>query len=277
MLQVSHLTILPGTKLHHPHNKTPTTTQHLFLPHRKVVAAVTAFSLWSTDLNNLESALRARVNLKNTKDYTDILKHASRLIKAELSLSLRLIRLRMPHFSKDKSGVQFDLRLRTLLNFIKAEDNKKQIVNEEHSTYFRDGYEAHECSHIDPSSDHLSELQQNICMSTDNIEEAVEHHRSVKALRTWKRRSLDLRKEYKSMNEVPGVIRKAPQDIRCKGKHASLVPETNTIIGSSSIISEHGFPVAVSQNSTPTSYHNGTSTHVVATCKYQKKVISDLY
>ncbi|GJY43286.1 hypothetical protein Tco_0431499 [Tanacetum coccineum] len=100
------------------------------------------------------------------------------LIKAKLPLSLSLIGVRMPHFSKDKSGVQFDPRQRTLLNFIKAEDNKKQIVNEEHSAYFRDGYEAHRCSHIDPSSDHLSVLQQNICMSTDNIEEAVEHHRS---------------------------------------------------------------------------------------------------
>nr|GEX50948.1 DNA polymerase kappa isoform X2 [Tanacetum cinerariifolium] len=110
--------------------------------------------------------------------YTDILKHASRLIKAELPLSLRLIGVRMPHFSKDKSGVQFDPRQRTLLNFIKAKDNKKQIVNEEHSAYFKDGYEAHGCSHIDPSSDHLSELQQNICMPTDNIKEAVEHHRS---------------------------------------------------------------------------------------------------
>nr|GEV01516.1 pentatricopeptide repeat-containing protein At1g09900 [Tanacetum cinerariifolium] len=58
------------------------------------------------------------------------------------------------------------------------EENNKQIVNEEHSAYFRDRYEAHGCSHIDPSSDHLSQLQQNICMLTDNIEEAVEHHRS---------------------------------------------------------------------------------------------------
>ncbi|GKD18867.1 hypothetical protein Tco_1208025, partial [Tanacetum coccineum] len=66
----------------------------------------------------------------------DILNHASRLLKAELPLSLRLIGVRMPHFSKDKSGVQFDPRQRTLLNFIKVEDNNKQIVNEEHSAFF---------------------------------------------------------------------------------------------------------------------------------------------
>nr|GEW10360.1 basic leucine zipper 61-like [Tanacetum cinerariifolium] len=169
------------------------------------------------DLNNLESTLRARAKLKSKKEY-----------KPRMCVMLQE---RMPHFSKDKNGVQFDPRQRTLFNFIKAKDNKKQIVNEEHSTYFRNGYKAHGCSHIDPSSDHLSELQQNICMSIDDIEEAIEHHRS----------------------EVPGVIRKAPQDIRCKGKYALPVPETNTIIGSSSIISEHDSPVAVSQNSTPTS------------------------
>ncbi|GKD59813.1 hypothetical protein Tco_1297322, partial [Tanacetum coccineum] len=57
----------------------------IFLPHRKVVAAVTAFSLCQffasengddgtakfrecvRDLNNLESALRARAKLKSTK------------------------------------------------------------------------------------------------------------------------------------------------------------------------------------------------------------------
>nr|GFB27185.1 hypothetical protein [Tanacetum cinerariifolium] len=44
--------------------------------------------------------------------------------------------------------------------------------------------------------------------------------------------------------EILGVIRKAPQDIMYKDKHASPVPETNTITGSSSTISEHGSPVA---------------------------------
>nr|GEU98950.1 reverse transcriptase domain-containing protein [Tanacetum cinerariifolium] len=140
---------------------TTTETYYLSLPHRKVVAAVTAFSLCSTrpTVAKLNVWLGLKLCCYEEKQCVwtasapnlklASFEHASRLIKLELPLSLRLI-----------------------------EDNKKQIVNKEHSAYFRDGYEAHECSHIDPSSDHLSELQQNICMSTINIKEAVEHHRS---------------------------------------------------------------------------------------------------
>ena len=82
----------------------------------------------------------------------------------------------MSHFSEDKNGAQSDPTQRTLLNFIKPGDSNKQIVNEEHSADFKDGYEAQGHSYIDPSSDHLSELDQHICMSSDNIEEEVEHH-----------------------------------------------------------------------------------------------------
>ncbi|GJY23803.1 DNA polymerase kappa isoform X1 [Tanacetum coccineum] len=101
----------------------------------------------------------------------DILKHASKLLKAELPVSLRLIGLRMSHFNEDKSGDQSDPTQRTLLNFLKLGDSNKQIVNEDHTAY-----EAHGHSYIDPSSDHLSEHDQHICMSSDNIDEAAEHH-----------------------------------------------------------------------------------------------------
>nr|GEZ69506.1 DNA polymerase kappa isoform X2 [Tanacetum cinerariifolium] len=79
--------------------------------------------------------------------------------------------LRMSHFSEDKNGDQSDPTQRTLLNFLKPGDSNKQIVNEEHTAY-----EAHGHSYIDPSIDHLSEHDQHICMSSDNIDEAVEHH-----------------------------------------------------------------------------------------------------
>ncbi|PWA79207.1 hypothetical protein CTI12_AA132120 [Artemisia annua] len=48
---------------------------------------------------------------------------------------------------------------------------------EKHSADSKDGYEAHGHSYIDPSSDHLSELDhQHIFMSSDNIEATVQHH-----------------------------------------------------------------------------------------------------
>ena len=82
----------------------------------------------------------------------------------------------MSHFSEDKNGAQSDHTKRTLLNFTKPGDSNKQIVNEEHSADSKDAYEAHGHSYIDPSSDHLLELDQHIFMSSDNIEESVQHH-----------------------------------------------------------------------------------------------------
>nr|GEX10169.1 hypothetical protein [Tanacetum cinerariifolium] len=138
---------------------------------------------------------------------------------------------------------------------INLEYNKKKIVNEKHSAYFREGYEAHGCSHIDPSSDHLSELQK------------IFPCRLIILRKQWS--ITDQIKQVAWLIEVPGVIRQAPQDIRCKGKHASPVPETNTIIGSR-LSSLRMAPLLHLW----LAYHNGTFTHVVATCKYQKKVIS---
>lgn len=48
----------------------------------------------------------------------DILKHASKLLKAELPTSLRLIGLRMSQFNEDKDGTPSDPTQKTLSNFI---------------------------------------------------------------------------------------------------------------------------------------------------------------
>lgn len=48
----------------------------------------------------------------------DILKHASKLLKAELPVSLRLIGLRMSQFSDDKNDVPSDPTQRTLSNYV---------------------------------------------------------------------------------------------------------------------------------------------------------------
>lgn len=81
----------------------------------------------------------------------------------------------MSHFSEDKGGTLSDPTQRTLLNFIKAGDSKREIVDEDHSD-LKNGYEAPCHAYADPSCDHLSELDQNICTSTDNNEEVLEDH-----------------------------------------------------------------------------------------------------
>ncbi|KAI3753030.1 hypothetical protein L2E82_25074 [Cichorium intybus] len=59
----------------------------------------------------------------------DILKHASKLLKAELPVSLRLIGLRMSHFNEEKSANVSDPTQRTILNFIKSGDFNKESVD----------------------------------------------------------------------------------------------------------------------------------------------------
>ncbi|KAJ9561034.1 hypothetical protein OSB04_006194 [Centaurea solstitialis] len=107
----------------------------------------------------------------------DILKHASKLLKAELPVSLRLIGLRMSHFDEDKGGgTPSDPLQRTLLNFIKQGDVNREIADGEHSDV-KDGYEEAHChAYTNSSHDHLSELNQNIFSSSDNNEKEAEHH-----------------------------------------------------------------------------------------------------
>ncbi|XP_055815975.1 DNA polymerase kappa isoform X2 [Solanum dulcamara] len=52
----------------------------------------------------------------------EILKHASKLLKAEFPVSLRLMGLRMSHFSEDKNGIPPDPTQKTLSNFILSRD-----------------------------------------------------------------------------------------------------------------------------------------------------------
>ncbi|KAK4401756.1 DNA polymerase kappa [Sesamum angolense] len=52
----------------------------------------------------------------------DIVKHATKLLKAELPASLRLMGLRMSHFNEGKKGVASDPKQRTLSNFIATKD-----------------------------------------------------------------------------------------------------------------------------------------------------------
>ncbi|XP_047250966.1 DNA polymerase kappa isoform X3 [Capsicum annuum] len=60
----------------------------------------------------------------------EILKHASKLLKAEFPVSLRLMGLRMSHFSEDKNGIPPDPRQRTLSNFILAGDASGEKTND---------------------------------------------------------------------------------------------------------------------------------------------------
>ncbi|KAF5759118.1 putative DNA-directed DNA polymerase [Helianthus annuus] len=108
-------------------------------------------------------ALTLQSSLRSSKD---ILKHASKLLKAELPVSLRLIGLRMSHFNEDKDGTLSDPTQRTLLNYIKPGDDNTNLVDDEHSDV-KDHSESHCYTYTNPSRDPLSELN-------DNNEQVVE-------------------------------------------------------------------------------------------------------
>lgn len=55
----------------------------------------------------------------------DILKHASKLLKAELPISIRLMGLRMSHFREDHDGILVDPAQKTLSSFFGPGDSRK--------------------------------------------------------------------------------------------------------------------------------------------------------
>ncbi|KAF3435559.1 hypothetical protein FNV43_RR22648 [Rhamnella rubrinervis] len=59
----------------------------------------------------------------------DILKHASKLLKAELPVSLRLIGLRVSHFNEDRKGAPLDSTQKTLINFIVSGDASRKVMD----------------------------------------------------------------------------------------------------------------------------------------------------
>ncbi|CAH1450463.1 unnamed protein product [Lactuca virosa] len=106
---------------------------------------------------SFEVRTRAMTLQSYIRSSKDILKHASKLLKAELPVSLRLIGLRMSHFNEDKGGSLSDPTQRTLLNFIKSGDDNRESVDKEHS-------DSDPCFEID---------DQNICSLNNDHEESV--------------------------------------------------------------------------------------------------------
>ncbi|KAM7479104.1 hypothetical protein LguiA_027317 [Lonicera macranthoides] len=125
----------------------------------------------------------------------DILKHASKLLKAELPISLRLIGLRMSHFNEDKDSSPSDPTQKTLSSFIisggtfgkslgdlsvssDASDNLSKINTDtdlsinSHATHCYDSR--------DPSdSIPISDRNHNKCTLKINSEEMEASHRTV--------------------------------------------------------------------------------------------------
>lgn len=117
----------------------------------------------------------------------DILKYASKLLKAELPISLRLMGLRLSHFNEDNIGAPSDPTQKTLNNFIvsgdlsrKNLDDPKSLgldINDQHLMNNMEGsfsIESHELQHYgirDPlDSNNLQDLNVHHCTYIDSVE-----------------------------------------------------------------------------------------------------------
>lgn len=125
----------------------------------------------------------------------DILKYASKLLKAELPISLRLMGLRLSHLNEDNIGSPSDPTQKTLNNFIvsgdlsrKNLDDPKSLgldINDQHLMNNMEGsfsIESHELQHYgirDPlDSNNLQDLNVHHCTYTDSVEAEKIHEPS---------------------------------------------------------------------------------------------------
>ncbi|KAJ8763532.1 hypothetical protein K2173_002415 [Erythroxylum novogranatense] len=82
---------------------------------------------------SFEVRTRAVTLQKYIHSKKDILKYASKLLTAELPVSLRLIGLRVSHFNEHEIGTPFDPKQTTLTNFILSRDVSRKILGDQAS------------------------------------------------------------------------------------------------------------------------------------------------
>eukprot|EP00257_Ricinus_communis_P020593 XP_015579857.1 DNA polymerase kappa isoform X2 [Ricinus communis] len=125
----------------------------------------------------------------------DILKYASKLLKAELPISLRLIGLRVSHFNEDKDRAPSDPTQKTLMNYVVSGDASKKNVGGQSSSdsdcsvqpfmddmetaFSTDSYEIHHSEIRDPLDCKIvQDLDNHHCTVSSNFE-AEELHKSL--------------------------------------------------------------------------------------------------
>ncbi|KAH6773137.1 DNA/RNA polymerases superfamily protein [Perilla frutescens var. frutescens] len=139
----------------------------------------------------------------------EILKHAKKLLKAELPVSLRLMGLRMSHFGEGREGIAADPKQKTLSNFLVAEDasgrglgahaqsestisddsltigRESSLCSDAHepsdSIPFVDTYQIPDYEHADTRHFHnKAETQDSFGLQIDNLNKNVSDHDTVR-------------------------------------------------------------------------------------------------
>nr|XP_011457873.1 PREDICTED: DNA polymerase kappa isoform X2 [Fragaria vesca subsp. vesca] len=170
-----------------------------------------------------EVRTRAVTSQKYICSTEDILKHASKLLKAELPVSIRLIGLRVSHFEEDK-GASSDPTQKTLTDYLLSGDASRKTMGDqisldsdsidhrsmhvEESCLFKETHETYPCDHGDPldgnDCSHVDDLK---CTLSGTSEEKEKLDESTSNLSSDKMNSNDIRTEGNVQNGVSLLLR----------------------------------------------------------------------
>ncbi|CAB4321012.1 unnamed protein product [Prunus armeniaca] len=171
---------------------------------------------------SFEVRTRAVTSQKNICSTEDIMKHASKLLKAELPVSLRLIGLRLSHFDEEKVGAPSDPTQKTLTDYMLSGDALRKNMGDQSSldldstdhcmmhgeeTYLsKDGHQTSSCDYRDPlDENHLSNLDDSKSTS-GNFEEKEEIYESTSNANAEKMNANDSQNEDNVQDVVPPLL-----------------------------------------------------------------------
>lgn len=153
----------------------------------------------------------------------DILRHASKLLKAELPISLRLIGLRVSHFNEDKGVIPVDPTQKTLTTFLISGDAARKTVDDRDSLgsdfidpHFVNGSET-ALSLDSHESNHLPDVDENNCIARKDAWEMEKIHelssnKKVKTADVIVCDSKSPKKEVLRVSEDDSSVHREPED-----------------------------------------------------------------
>nr|XP_011457874.1 PREDICTED: DNA polymerase kappa isoform X3 [Fragaria vesca subsp. vesca] len=176
-----------------------------------------------------EVRTRAVTSQKYICSTEDILKHASKLLKAELPVSIRLIGLRVSHFEEDK-GASSDPTQKTLTDYLLSGDASRKTMGDqisldsdsidhrsmhvEESCLFKETHETYPCDHGDPldgnDCSHVDDLKCTLSGTSEEkekLDESTSNLSSDKVCFLTKMNSNDIRTEGNVQNGVSLLLR----------------------------------------------------------------------
>ncbi|KAM5549562.1 hypothetical protein ABKV19_000805 [Rosa sericea] len=172
---------------------------------------------------SFEVRTRAVTSKKYVCSTEEILKHASKLLKAELPVSIRLIGLRVSHFDEEK-GAPSDPTQKSLTDYLLSGDASRKtmgdqisldsdnidhrLIHGEESCLFIETHETYLCDHGDPLDDNAcSNADDRKSILVNTSEEKEKHDESRGNASAEKMNSNDIQTGENVQNRVSPLLR----------------------------------------------------------------------